>query len=280
MTIDGNENRKQEHYRGERVAEARRIVEKAVEKNVTLKLIGGLAVRNHCDIIDFCERDYSDIDLVGLSKQFKDIEKVFEELGYIEDKDVVLASGGQRIQFHSKDRKDHVDVFIDKFNMDHDVIDLKNRLHIEKYTISLSDILLTKIQIHEINEKDIRDILTLFKDCDIGEDDAPGTLNLKYIAEKCADDWGLYYDVTANIEKCLSLMKNYTLTLKEAEKIRKGLNQMKQLIEQKPKTKKWIKRSKIGLKKPWWNIIEAEDRENTRERTSKRQDNVTDKISS
>ncbi|MEM2109420.1 MAG: hypothetical protein QW327_02925 [Candidatus Odinarchaeota archaeon] len=81
-------------YKIDKVQEAKRIIDKAIEENVVLKLIGGLAVRNHCEIIDFCERDYSDIDLVGLSKQFKEIERVFSELGYVENKDVLVASGG------------------------------------------------------------------------------------------------------------------------------------------------------------------------------------------
>jgi hypothetical protein len=254
------------HNRGERVAEARRIMDAAIEKNVKLKLIGGLAVRNHCDIIDFCERDYSDIDMVGLGKEYKKIIKVFEELGYKENKDVIIASAGDRLQFFSKDPRDHIDVFLDKFDMDHDVIDLRKRLDIEKYTISLSDLLATKIQIHLINEKDVRDILTLFKDSHIGYEDKPGIMNLKYIAELCANDWGLYYDIITNIDKCLDLMKNYTITKEEAKRIKAGLNKLKEMIEDEPKTKKWKKRAKIGTKKPWYDIIEAEDRELIRDR--------------
>jgi len=253
-------------YKSDKVQEAKRIIDKAIEKNVVLKLIGGLAVRNHCEIIDFCERDYSDIDMVGLSKHFEGIQRVFAELGYVENKDVLVESGGDRLQFITRDGREHIDVFMDKFDMDHDVIDLKERLNIEKYTISLSDILLTKIQIHFLNEKDVRDILTLFKDCRLGERDEPGVLNLKYIAGKCADDWGLYYDILVNIDKCLNLMDNYTISEGEKERIREGLLKLKQLIIDVPKTKKWLKRSKKRVKKPWWNIIEAEDREKIRDR--------------
>ncbi|MEM2907119.1 MAG: hypothetical protein QW739_03465 [Candidatus Odinarchaeota archaeon] len=253
-------------YKIDKVQEAKRIIDKAIEENVVLKLVGGLAVRNHCEIIDFCERDYSDIDLVGLSKQFKEIERVFSELGYVENKDVLVASGGDRLQFLTRDGREHIDVFMDKFDMDHDVIDLKERLNIEKYTISLSDLLLTKIQIHKINEKDVRDILTILKDIPYGYEDQAGVVNFKYIAQKCSDDWGLYYDVVVNIDKCLNLMGNYTLTPQEAERIRNSLLTLKKFIEDEPKTKKWIKRSKIGVRKRWWNIIEAEDREKIRER--------------
>ncbi|MEM2109421.1 MAG: hypothetical protein QW327_02930, partial [Candidatus Odinarchaeota archaeon] len=157
----------------------------------------------------------------------------------------------------TRDGREHIDVFMDKFDMDHDVIDLKERLNIEKYTISLSDLLLTKIQIHKINEKDVRDILTILKDIPYGYKDQPGVVNFKYITQKCSDDWGLYYDVMVNIDKCLNLMGNYTLTPQEAERIRNSLLTLKKFIKDEPKTKKWVKRSKIGVRKQWWNIIEA-----------------------
>ncbi len=250
----------------DKVSEAKRIIDKAAERNIMLKLIGGLAVRNHCKIIEFCERDYSDIDFVGLSEQLKDIERVFTELGYTHNKDVLISSGGRRMQFISSNGLEHVDVFLDKFEMDHDVIDLKNRLKIEKYTISLSDILLTKLQIHKINEKDIRDILTILKDVPYGVEDKPGVVNFKYIAQKCAEDWGLYYDVLLNINKSLSLIENYTLTPLEVERIKTSLLVLKKFLEDEPKTSKWFKRSKTGLRRRWWNIIEAEDREADRRR--------------
>ncbi|MHA1754749.1 MAG: hypothetical protein ACTSYR_04460, partial [Candidatus Odinarchaeia archaeon] len=78
-----DEKDKPYHYevRDKRVKEAKEIIDKALSRKITLKLIGGLAVRNHCEIIDFCERDYLDIDMVGLSKQIKGIKEIFQELG-------------------------------------------------------------------------------------------------------------------------------------------------------------------------------------------------------
>ncbi|MHA1836217.1 MAG: hypothetical protein ACTSYQ_04760 [Candidatus Odinarchaeia archaeon] len=121
------------------------------------------------------------------------------------------------LQFYKSDPKDYIDIFLDTFEMDHN-IDLKKRLNIDRYTISLSDILLTKIQIHKINEKDVRDILTLLKDKPLGYEDKPGIINIKYIAKLCAKDWGLYKDVTTNIEKCLKLMNRFTITKEEGER--------------------------------------------------------------
>ena len=95
---------------------------------------------------------------------------------------------------------DHVDVFLDTFRMDHDIA-LARRLEIEPYTLSLSDLLLTKLQIFRLNEKDLRDMVTLLGDAEVGDEDAPGTINGRYIARLCADDWGLFYDVAMNLQR-------------------------------------------------------------------------------
>jgi len=241
----------------DRIAEAIHIIDLAGKKGVILRLIGGLAVRNHCEIIDFCERDYADIDLVGLKKHFKKIKETFKELGYKEYKNVAIATSGQQMQFVKDDLEDHVDVFLDIFRMEHDVV-LKDRLALEDYTISISDILITKLQIYTMNEKDLRDILTIVKDVPLGEEDKSGIINVRYIAKLCSSDWGLYIDILSNIDKCINLMHYYNLSPEEIEQIQSKLNKIKEAIESEPKTRRWKLRAKIGKKKAWYRVVEEE----------------------
>ncbi|MFX1519846.1 MAG: hypothetical protein ACFFCD_07990 [Promethearchaeota archaeon] len=243
--------------REDRIAEAIHIIDVARKKGAILRLIGGLAVRNHCEIIDFCERDYGDIDLVGLKKHFKKINETFTELGYKENRDVAIATSGQQMQFYKEDLEDHVDVFLDTFRMEHDVV-LKERLTLEDYTISISDILITKLQIYTINEKDLRDILTIVKDVPLGEEDKSGVINVKYVAQLCSRDWGLYTDILSNIDKCLNLMHHYNLSSEEVKQIQNKLNKIKKVIEKEPKTRRWKLRAKIGKRKAWYRVVEEE----------------------
>ncbi|WP_287582427.1 hypothetical protein [Candidatus Borrarchaeum sp.] len=243
--------------REDRINEAIRIIDVARKKDAILRLIGGLAVRNHCEIIDFCERDYGDIDLVGLKKHFKKINETFKELGYTENRNVAIATSGQQMQFYKKDLEDHVDVFLDTFRMEHDVV-LKDRLTLEDYTISISDILITKLQIYTMNEKDLRDILTIVKDVSLDEEDKSGVINVKYIAQLCAKDWGLYTDIISNINKCLNLMHHYNLSPEEVKQIQIKLKTIKEMIENEPKTRRWKLRAKIGKKKSWYRVVEEE----------------------
>jgi len=92
----------------------------------------------------------------------------------------------------------------------------------------------------------------------LGEEDKPGVVNVKYIAELCSKDRGLYKDVVTNIDKCLNWMNHYNLTLEEAERIRERLNQIKQTVQKTPKTLKWKLRAKIGERKAWSRTIEGQ----------------------
>lgn len=241
--------------RADRILEAQRIIDAARTKQVLLRLIGGLAIRRHCEIIDFCERDYADIDLVGLRNQTAKILAMMEELGYEEDKQTALTTSGQRMLFSKRESSEHVDVFLDIFRMEHE-IDLRQRLTIEKYTISISDLLLSKLQIFQLNEKDVRDILTIVKDLPLGVEDKPGVINMQYIAKLCSKDWGLHQDVLTNIEKALRLMKNYTLSPTDTQRIEQRLDTIKTTIEQAPKSLKWKLRSRIGKRKGWRSQVE------------------------
>ena len=75
---------------------------------------------------------------------------------------------------------DHIDVFLDTFRMDHDIA-LKRRLELEPVSLSLADLLLTKLQIFRLNDKDIRDIVTLLDDAEVSDGDEPGTIDARYI---------------------------------------------------------------------------------------------------
>jgi hypothetical protein len=241
----------------ERISEAKRIVDLAREKGVTIRLIGGLAVRNHCAAVSFCEREYLDLDFVGLGKQSAQIRGFFESLGYQENKNILMETGGNQMQFYMKERAYHVDVFIDGLRMTHDLT-LKNRLAIEAYTISVSDLLLSKLIIQPMTEKDTRDILTLTKDLVLGETDLPGIINVNYIARLCSEDWGLYIDVLAGIDRCLTLLPKYNLTADEIERIKGRLSKIRETLVIQPKTLRWVLRQIVGRRLSWRRTVEGQ----------------------
>jgi hypothetical protein len=258
--------------RSEMAAEGRRIVDAARKRGLTLRLIGGLAVRDHCEELSFCGRDHSDLDMVGLSHEVVGLIGLFETLGYRERIHVREATMRGQAQFmrecvhgsadgaYAVHAEDHVDVFLDEFRMDHRV-DLRHRLGVERYTVSASDLLLTKLQVFRAEERDLRDIVTLLKDDGLGSEDAPGTVSVAYLAELCARDWGLYYDVVRNLRRCAESLGAYGLGPADEDHVRAALAQLTEAIEAGPKTRAWRWRARVGTRRRWHEEVEEQDDE-------------------
>jgi hypothetical protein len=238
--------------------ESIRIIARAREKGVVLRLIGGLAIRQHCGEPAFCDREYGDIDVVGLSHQANSIMETIGEFGYHETNLYTMISGGNHLLFEKPDSEDHIDVFLDKLQMEHD-INLRDRLDIEENTISVSDLLISKLIIKNLNEKDYRDIITLVKDLPLGHEDTPKTINIDYIAELCSQNWGLSQDVLAAIDACMGFLKTYSFDEPTLQELEKRFAEIRETIGNHPKSIKWILRSYFGKRFAWRNEVELEN---------------------
>jgi hypothetical protein len=239
--------------------EANRILEAAKERGIKLRLMGAIAFRIHCPnfrhIQDALGRVLSDIDFMAYSQQRKDVEKLFEGLGYQTDRMIKMLFGGKRLIFIDSVNNRQLDVFFDKLEMCHDV-DFKGRLEIDYPTISLVDMLLEKMQIVKLNEKDIIDTIMLLREHEVGNSDKE-TVNAGYLAKLCANDWGLWRTVTMNLQKVKSFLPNYSsLTETDKANVTAKIDQLLMLIEKEPKSMGWTMRAKIGDKKQWYRDVE------------------------
>jgi hypothetical protein len=150
----------------------------------------------------------------------------------------------------------HVDVFYDKLEMCH-TLDLRGRLELDKPTISLADLLLEKMQIVEINEKDIKDCIVLLRAHNVGSSDREN-IDANYVAKLLSEDWGFYWTVTTNLKKIRELMPNYEALAEEDRKdVNSKIENLLTRIEETPKSMGWKMRAKIGTKKRWYNEVDA-----------------------
>lgn len=254
--------------RAEMEQEGKRIVDEARTRGVTLRLAGGLAVRLHCAAMDFCARDYSDLDMVGLHREIDDVIAVFSALGYQEEFDVRLATQSRQARFArpcvhrdggglAVHEDDHVDVFLNVISMDHK-IDLDGRLSIEPYTIPLTELLLTKLQIHRFTDKDRQDVLTVLSECAVAESDGPGVVNAVTLAERCARDWGLFYDVVFNLQAVGEALDDSGLGEAERDRVRAALTRLVDAIQTAPKSLAWRVRAKVGTRRRWYKVVEEQ----------------------
>ena len=103
----------------------------------------------------------------------------------------------------------------------------KDRLEIDQYTISLADMLATKLQIVEINEKDLKDLVSMFIDHDVGSADAPEVINGAYLAKLCGGDWGIYKTFSMNLDRLLSTIGNFGLEDGEKRLVTERITRLK-----------------------------------------------------
>ncbi len=250
------------------VNEAVRIVEGAQKAGVVLRVLGATAFRIHCpgyeDVHRAMGRELSDIDFVAYSKEERQLEKyVLNGLQLeVERQQAALTPGlyvGRHIYVH-KDTGLHLDVFIDKLNMCH-VIDFRNRLQVDSPTVPLAELLLEKMQIVTLNEKDVKDTLMLLAVHEIGDDDND-RINGQYIADLFSKDWGFYYTTSLNLEKVRKGIERYKGALKpgDAQRIEERITRLSQMIENTPKSMKWKARAAIGPRVQWYNDVEEVDR--------------------
>jgi len=238
--------------------ESTRILDEANQRNTVLRLVGGLAIHIYCTEHSFCDRHHADMDFVGLSSQYGSIVEVMKKAGYMENSSMTLSTGGSRLLFEKPGTMDHIDVFLDHINIEHE-IDIRNRLGIENDTISISDLLLLKLTITRLNEKDIRDIITIMKDIQIGHDDSAGTINTTYIAELCAKSWGLHHDVIASLRRTLDFLPSYGLSEDINSEVASRLEVLENEILKSPKSRRWKLRALFGERIPWRREIETTD---------------------
>ena len=240
------------------VSEANRINEAAESKNITLKLFGGVSFFMRCPSAKHrsLQRSYVDIDFMGYSKQSKDIKRLFPELGYVGRDRFNAMMGHQRLVFNDVENGRRVDIFLDVFEMCHK-LNLKDRIKIDSRTIPLADMLATKLQIVEINEKDIKDILSVLVDFGVADTDE-GAINGPYLAKLCSDDWGLYKTFTMNLDRILEGLPERELEPGEKEAVKARAERLRQAIENVPKSFGWKMRARIGERAVWYELPEAD----------------------
>jgi hypothetical protein len=262
------------------------IVDAAAKQGVYLRLLGAMAIRMHIQDTEFMElfdklsrlgldadKKFTDIDFVAYKKQLKGLRKVLEdELGFIVDRMMLqyLRDRG-RLIYYEKNNAYHIDVFFDKLEFSHDVHfgkdPKKGRLHLDSPTIPLADIVLQKTQIHRINEKDIKDIIILLRAHELIESDnadEKNLINIKYIVDVLADDWGFWKDATENLEKVKNFSEKYRneelISQEDMTDVVNKVNRILETIKNQPKTKNWQKRAKKGESKQWWRDVEEVER--------------------
>jgi hypothetical protein len=243
--------------RGEPLDRALALITAASREGVPVRLIGGLAVRYLCPTFPPRTRDDQDVDLASVAGARAGLTDVLAGHGFVPDKQFNSLYGHKQMYFRSPDGW-AVDVIIDRLDMCH-VLDFRDRIERMPFTLDVIDLLLSKLQIVEINEKDLQDVLYLLSAFPVKEGDEPGTIGPARLCTIVCQDWGWWRTVSGNLDRITSLPPEDQRRLippgapfdpvEQAGRLRRE-------AEETPKSLKWRLRSKIGERVQWYKLPE------------------------
>lgn len=239
-------------------AEGDRLVAAADAEGLPLRLLGALAFAKRCPRYAYLQetlnRVYTDIDFAAYGRDVKGLRALLAGEGFVEDGFTFVESEGSRMVLNHPGTDLHLDVFLDKLEFCH-TIPWKGRLETHEATIPLAEMLMQKMQIVQINEKDIIDTIMLLLEHPLGERDGD-VINVKLVAGVCARDWGWWRTLTMNLDKVEQMATSYQ-ALSDAEKGRVSgqVRDIRARLDSEPKSVGWKMRAKIGDRKKWYREV-------------------------
>jgi hypothetical protein len=192
-----------------------------------------------------------DIDVVTPRGSRTAITEVLTSAGYLPDRMFNALHGATRLLFYDEPNARKLDVFVGEFSMCHQ-IPIAGRLEREAFTVPLAELLLTKLQIVELTERDQKDVYNLTYHHAVTNGDGSG-IESDFIARVCSQDWGLWRTTKSTIERCSANVGEYGLDREAADIITQRLSALWSRIESEPKTARWRLRSRVGDRVRWYN---------------------------
>lgn len=239
------------------LAEALRLIELADAAGIQVRLMGGLSFHARCpEWTARIERERRDIDLATRSKDRKVLTSIMEGQGYTADRQYNALYGHKQLYFVDEARSRPVDVLIDRMEMCHR-FEFADRLMVDRPTVPLAEMLLSKLQIARINRKDILDALALMSEYPIGTGDA-GTINAGRVVGLTSGDWGWWRTITGNLDK-FRLFYNTDIQPGELDfrrptrfDVLPQLAALRAAIDAAPKSTRWKIRAQLGERVQWF----------------------------
>jgi hypothetical protein len=243
------------------LAEARRLTDAAAARDAPVRLLGGAAImlragdRLHAAL----RRMPVDIDLAAGAGAGGEVIAVLSACGYRPDEAFNRLEGARRLLLHDDANDRRVDVFVGDFAMCH-TIPIGERLLLEPVTLPLAELLLTKLQIVELNAKDRHDIYALLQTHPIGARDG-AKVNSARVARVCARDWGLHRTATLNLGRVREHLPALPLDPHALARIAARIDALVAALDGEPKSRRWRWRARLGERVRWYDEPDEVDAE-------------------
>jgi hypothetical protein len=233
------------------IEEGQRVIDESKARDLTVRLIGGTAIYQHSEAArEEFKRDYRDVDFVGYRSEEDQLVELMTHLGY-EDNERFNTMRRFRLEFADPVNERKADFILDRFDFCHQW-SLTERLGEDDPTIPIEDLLLSKLQIVEVSDRDVRDILAMLIDHPVEAGAAdPETIDASYVSGLTSEDWGLCKTVTMSLDRVEEYAQNNELPV-DSEPIERRVETLRDSIERRPKSLRWKLRSIIGERKQWY----------------------------
>ena len=226
-----------------------RLATAARDAGMRLRLLGGVAVWCHCPSARNppLARPYGDADFMAPGRENKRITAFMEAHGYQADRMFNALHGASRLNFHDPARDRPVDVLLDRFVMAHE-LDLRDSASPDGLTISLADLLMTKLQVVSINEKDVRDLTALLLDHAF----AAGDIDMARILDATRNDWGLEHTMHRTLATLGQTIVSFGLPADHIATVTGRIAELSAALNAAPKGAKWKMRARVGERVKWY----------------------------
>jgi len=238
------------------LTEALSLAQAAAAAGLGLKLLGGLAVRVLCpDYPPRLRRD-QDIDFACTAKGRKNVAAWLADNGCAADRRFNNLNGDRQMYFNAPSGRP-IDVMVNQLTMCH-TLDFRPNFDRQPVTVDSVDVLLSKLQIIELNAKDARDIVQLLSCLPVGAG-GPGAIDTDRFGKVLAADWGWWRTVTGNLDKLPSLLAEdpglASPTAHNYDPLAQA-RQLREIADATPKGMKWKLRARVGDGVRWYELPE------------------------
>jgi hypothetical protein len=238
--------------------EALAIIRGASELGIPVRLVGGLAVRVLCPDFPPRVRDAQDLDFASVSSATSALSAYLVDRGYSPDKTFNALYGRKQLYFAHGESGRALDVVVDKLEMAH-TLEFKDRIERMPYTLDPLDLLLSKLQIFELNDKDAQDVVYLLSAYAVGESEEVGVIDLRVFQKIVGEDWGWWRTVTMNLDRIANLVEvEYERLVPAVASIDPAdqLAALQHAARDAPKSRRWKMRARLGDRVRWYQVPE------------------------
>ncbi|HEV8404053.1 MAG TPA: hypothetical protein VGQ31_13565 [Candidatus Limnocylindrales bacterium] len=238
------------------VEEVRRLLTAANGSAVPVRAIGGVAVALIAPTIGRLSptRTYHDIDLAATGPAGP-VSELLGGHGYEAARRFNALNGSERLLFHDPAGR-RVDVFIGTLRMCH-TLPFATRIATHAWTLPPADLVLSKLQIVELTERDAQDLLALLADHPLTPSDGDG-IAIDRIEAVCGGDWGWWRTVDDNLRRLIERWRAERLAAAadSAAILERGIERavgLRGVLADAPRSVGWRLRAIVGPRVRWYD---------------------------